>query len=147
MSAVARLKRALTRNVAETSDAPDDPRLRGRAYAIPFEDVWRAAHALAGGKLHGWRIVAADDREGIIEAEARTLVFRFVDDVTIRIRLDEDAQTRVDVRSASRKGRADLGANARRIARFFRALDRRLRKQAPRAPLFSAGEGVREPRA
>jgi len=47
-------------------------------------------------------------------------------DVRIRITLDRNGQTRVDLRSASRKGKGDFGVNARRIGRFLRALDRRL---------------------
>ena len=122
--------RALSRNYAETSVHEADPRLRGRTYAIPFEQVWQAACSLANGGLRRWRILQADDYEGIIQAEARTLVFGFVDDVLIRVYLDRDAQTRVDMQSRSRKGRVDFGTNARRIRRFFRALDRRLAQQA-----------------
>jgi len=121
--------RALTANVAETAPEAEDPRLRGRTYAIPFDAVWRAATDLAGS-LRGWTVTGSDDCEGIIQAEARTLVMRFVDDVTIRIRLDENAQTRVDMRSASRKGVGDFGTNARRIGRFMRLLDRRLVERA-----------------
>lgn len=121
-----RLGRALSRNRAQTAEHEADPRLRGRTYAIPFETVWQAALALASGGLSRWRVIESDDYEGVIQAEAKTLVWRFVDDVTISIRLDENAQTRVDATSASRYGHADLGANARRIGRFFRQLDRRL---------------------
>ena len=117
--------RALTANVAETAPEAADPRLRGRTYAIPFDAVWRAASDLAAGQ-RGWTITASDDYEGTIQAEARTLVMRFVDEVTIRIRLDDNAQTRVDMRSASRKGVGDFGTNARRIGRFMRLLDKRL---------------------
>ena len=59
-------------------------------------------------------------------AEARTALWKFVDDVWIRISLDELGLTRVDVSSQSRVGKADLGVNARRIARFLHALDRRM---------------------
>lgn len=123
-----RLGRGLTRNHAETSHNDADPRLRGRTYAIPFEQVWQAAVSLAGGGLRRWRIVQSDDYEGLIQAEARTLLWRFVDDVLITIKLDEDAQTRVDVQSRSRKGGADLGTNARRVAKFFKALDHKLKR-------------------
>ena len=123
-----RLGRGITRNHAETSFNDGDPRLRGRTYAIPFEQVWQASLALAGGGLRGWRILESDDYDGLIHAEARTLVLRFVDDVLITIRLDEDAQTRVDVQSRSRKGGADLGTNARRIGKFFKALDHKLKR-------------------
>ena len=115
--------RGLTTNVAETAQAHRDVRLRGRTYAIPFEDVWNAAHALAAGALPRWRITSADDEAGVIRAEAATLLRRKYDDVVIRITLDADAQTRVDARAAARQGRGDWGRNARRLKRFFRALD------------------------
>ena len=121
-----RIGYALTRNRAATGHDHWDPRLRGRTYHIPFETVWRAALALAGGELRRWKVVQSDDYEGVIEAEAKTFFMRYVDDVRIHIYLDEDAQTRVDVVSQSRKGRADFGTNARRAARFFRALDRKV---------------------
>lgn len=120
-----RFARALSRNHAETLIDDLDPRLRGRTYAIPFEKVWQAANKLAGGGLRGWKIVSSDDYEGVITAEVRSL-FGSVDDVVIRITLDENAQTRVDMESRARKRAADLGASARRIGRFMRILDRRL---------------------
>lgn len=115
----------LTQNRAFTDDEAADPRLRGRSYAIPFAQVWDAALQIAR-QTRGWTVTESDPRAGEIVAEARTRLWKFTDDVWIRISLDEDAQTRVDLTSASRKGGADLGANARRIARFLHALDRRL---------------------
>ncbi|MBI4538759.1 MAG: DUF1499 domain-containing protein [Gemmatimonadetes bacterium] len=122
-----RLFRALTRNVAETHPGEPDPRLRGRTYAIPFDEIWNAALKLAGGALPRWRLVHTDDREGVIRAKARTRVFRFVDDVVIHIGLDLNGQTRLDLRSRSRRGWVDLGMNARRIGRFCRRLDAAVR--------------------
>lgn len=129
-----RLIRGLRANVAQTAPDDPDPRLRGRTYAIPFDRVWNAARGLASGGLRRWQVVESDDYEGVIRATSTTFALRAVDDVEIRIGLDQDAQTRVDVRSASRKGVADLGTNARRIGRFLRALDKRLANNArPRA--------------
>jgi len=128
-----RLLRALSRNHAETAIDDRDPRLRGRTYAIPFEYVWQAASSLANGGLRRWHITGSDDTEGVIHAEAKTLVFRFVDDVVIDVKLDYDAQTRVDMQSKSRKGAIDFGANARRIGRFFRTLDRKLNPPVKKA--------------
>lgn len=120
-----RLWRALTRNHAQTDAASRDARLRGRTYSIPFARVWDTALALVRA-LPRWRLVSSDEDRGIIQAEARTRIFKFTDDVTIRIRLDENALTRVDMRSASRVGIGDLGTNRRRIAKFLRRLDQRL---------------------
>lgn len=116
---------ALTRNRAFTDPEADDPRLRGRSYGVPFARVWEAAHQIAQ-RTRGWTIVSSDPRTGEIVAEARTRLWKFTDDVWVRLSLDEDGQTRVDMASASRKGSADLGTNARRIARFLRTLDARL---------------------
>lgn len=121
-----RLIRALTENTAETDPRAPDPRLRGRTYAIPFEEVWQAALGLANGGLPRWRVVASDDDEGTIHAESATLVFKFVDDVHIHVGLDENGQTRVDLRSASRVGKGDLGRNPRTIGRFLDRMDQTL---------------------
>jgi hypothetical protein len=115
--------RGLTRNRAFTEDESPDPRLLGREYAVPFAAVWQAALQVAE-RTRGWTVTASDPRAGEIVAEARTALWKFTDDVWIRVSLDEDGQTRVDMTSASRVGSADLGTNARRIARFLHALDR-----------------------
>ena len=113
----------LTRNVAFTAPGAEDERLRGRTYAIPFEAVWQASLRLLGGGLKRWEIVESDDQEGIIRGAVRGRIERTGSAITVRIVLDANAQTRVDALSASRVGRADFGFNARRLHRFFRALD------------------------
>lgn len=130
MSAGMRVLRALTRNRARTSPVEADRRLRGITCAIPFERVWQSALALAK-RRRGWRVLEADDVQGRIRAEARTLL-RFTHDVEIDVTLDGNGQTRLDLISASRVGKADFGKNARRIARFLRALRKELGKR-PRA--------------
>jgi hypothetical protein len=58
----------------------------------------------------------------ILEATAPTPVFGFRDDVVVRL-VGTPQGTDVDLRSASGLGEHDLGQNARRIRRFFAALD------------------------
>jgi uncharacterized protein (DUF1499 family) len=118
------------RNRASTSPDAKSPKLRGRAYAVPFAQVWQAVVETAE-KRPRWTVTHADARAGELRAEARTLLWRFVDDVDVKVTLDGEGLTRVDVKSASRVGAYDLGVNARRIARFLHALDRRLRRPAP----------------
>ena len=85
----------------------------------PVEATW--ARALeAAGEL-GFEIVARNDPSHTFDAREATFLFRFVDDVVVRVR-PEGSGSRVDVRSKSRDGRGDLGANARRIERFLTAL-------------------------
>ncbi len=62
----------------------------------------------------GWEVIARDDASGRLEATDTTGVFRFVDDIVVRVRPD-GAGSVVDVRSTSRVGQSDLGANAERI--------------------------------
>jgi uncharacterized protein (DUF1499 family) len=69
----------------------------------------------------GWKIAAADASSGVIEATDTSRIFRFVDDIVVRVRPD-GAGARVDVRSKSREGRGDLGVNAARIRRLRDAL-------------------------
>lgn len=66
----------------------------------------------------GWEIVAKDANKGIIEAVETTLLWGFKDDVVIRIQA-VDAGSKIDLRSISRVGGSDLGANAARIERFI----------------------------
>ena len=127
----ARPERAHTRNRAETDPWSDDPRLWGRTYAIPFDRVWGTCMELATNWSR-WELLHSDDLAGMIQVLCTTLVFRFKDELEIRVRLDENALTRVDVRSRSTKGRRDFGVNARRIGRFLLRLDK----------LLGAGKGT-----
>jgi len=65
--------------------------------------------------------VAVVPAEGRLEATATTSWFAFKDDVVIRV-TPAAAGSRVDIRSKSRVGRSDLGANARRIRAFLAEL-------------------------
>ena len=122
--------KALTENSAQTHEVADDLRLRWRTYGVPFATVWDEIINMIDSHPR-WSLVRADEGTGLIHAEAKTLVFRFIDDVRFKLKLDKNALTRVDRWSASRKGTGDLGTNARRIGRFFRDLDRRLGVDQP----------------
>jgi hypothetical protein len=88
---------------------------------VAFDIARRAAIA------QGWRVlesVRPGGRSGAgrIEAVARTPVLRFSDDITIRVRPRADG-SRIDIRSASRLGSHDFGANAAWIAAFVDEVD------------------------
>ena len=78
--------------------------------------------ALAGGREMGGTIIDAAKAEGRNEATDETFWFGFRDDVVIRITPAAGTGSRVDVRSASRVGRSDLGKNAQRIRAFLERL-------------------------
>jgi len=82
-----------------------------RAYALALELV----------RDKGWEIVADEPKDSRIEAVDRSFLYGFKDEIIIRIAAS-DGGARVDLRSRSRIGRIDRGANARRIRAFLAAL-------------------------
>lgn len=74
-----------------------------------------------------WKVAATEPptskpvRTGTLEAVDITPVVGFTDDISIRVE-GAGGRTRVDVRSASRYGLADLGQNAQRVRRFLAEL-------------------------
>jgi uncharacterized protein (DUF1499 family) len=123
---------------------PDDPPAfaadpwgqgRDMAYPADFAPQQRAGYPdlapivlqLAPGDAHdhvvrlfeqnGWTITRNDPVALTLEATDTTPLFRFVDDISVRVRPD-GAGSVVDVRSKSRVGRGDLGANAKRIRKL-----------------------------
>jgi uncharacterized protein (DUF1499 family) len=80
------------------------------AMAVIAKRRWQVINARAPAAAQGGQPA----RDGYIEAVARTLIMGFRDDVAVRIRAVGDG-TRVDVRSSSRYGRHDFGANAARV--------------------------------
>jgi uncharacterized protein (DUF1499 family) len=69
----------------------------------------------------GWVIAMSNPDAGRLEATDTTAWFGFTDDIVVRL-TPWGTGTRVDVRSVSRYGTTDTGTNARRIRRFFTAL-------------------------
>jgi uncharacterized protein (DUF1499 family) len=74
--------------------------------------------AIDAARSLGWEVVASDAAAGRIEATDTTRWFGFKDDIVVRIRPDAEG-SRVDVRSVSRVGGSDIGANAKRIRKYL----------------------------
>ena len=66
----------------------------------------------------GLQIVAVDKGAGLVEATASTFWFGFKDDMVVRVVGDGEG-SKIDLRSMSRVGQSDVGANAARIVDFF----------------------------
>lgn len=81
----------------------------------PAETMQKAIDA---ARSLGWHVAASDAASGRLEATDTTMFFGFKDDIVVRIR-PEGTGSRVDVRSVSRVGLSDLGANAGRIRKFL----------------------------
>jgi uncharacterized protein (DUF1499 family) len=86
----------------------------------PPPAVFARARA-AAGRMPAWEITHEDAAAGVLEGVATSALFRFQDDLVIRVRA-RDGGSRVDMRSKSRDGRGDIGANAQRIRAFLAAL-------------------------
>ena len=126
--------------------AAADPANRGRDMSYPpaFADVQRACCAdlvpvhlpsppaaafamveLVAAGMPNWTITRQESPAGELEAVSTTPLFGFHDDIIVRVRPDPAGGSRVDMRSKSRVGQGDLGANAARIRAFEAALQAR----------------------
>ena len=92
------------------------PDLRPLELALPPAQAF--ARAAQAARERGWEITLLDEGAGRIQAVVTTRWFGFKDDVVIRI-TPAGRGSRVDMRSKSRVGRSDLGANAGRIREFL----------------------------
>jgi uncharacterized protein (DUF1499 family) len=92
-----------------------------RLSSAPAEAFARAK--TTADAMPGWLVTAADSESGRIEATATSKLFHFVDDIVIRVRPDPIG-ARIDMRSRSRVGQGDMGANAARIRAYFEALNK-----------------------
>jgi uncharacterized protein (DUF1499 family) len=113
-------------NDVETGRTPEYPDLEVRTYPRDVATVARAAQK-AVERLPRWTFVGAGQGPGGAEVKAvhKTLVFRFGDDVTVRVRAAGGRST-VSVRSRSRTGKWDFGER-RNIRELLAELDRELR--------------------
>jgi uncharacterized protein (DUF1499 family) len=134
----------ITTNLSDPPAFPNDPAGRGRDMSYPaafvpqvqqaYPDLMtlrvstEPAQALAlaeeTARSLGWEVVASDPAAGTLLAHDTSRVFRFVDDVVVRVRPGDGGGSLVDVRSKSRDGRGDLGINAQRIRAFAEKMPR-----------------------
>ena len=92
------------------------PELQTLTSELSGKEAHQIAFAVA--KNLGWDVYYNDPKQGQIEAVATTRWFGFKDDIVIRINASSDP-TQIDLRSVSRVGQGDMGANARRIQTFI----------------------------
>lgn len=95
------------------------PEVKPLVIAAPPREAMQ--RALDAARSMGWEVRSSDAASGRIEATDTTTWFGFRDDVIVRIRA-EGTGSRIDVRSVSRVGASDIGANAKRIREFLSRL-------------------------
>lgn len=88
-------------------------------YTTTVDTAWRKIkHAIVatGG-------IVITERQGYLHARYETSLLRFVDDVELR--LDENTRV-IHIRSGSRVGKSDLGANRKRVAHIRAAFNKQI---------------------
>jgi len=92
---------------------------------IAYDEITKGALYLYRGARHfaaGQRTLAMLNQYGLgLEAIDTAKWFGFQDDIVVRIKADGSG-SRIDIRSKSRVGNSDLGANAQRIREFTQRL-------------------------
>ena len=116
-----RLHTYLTTNVAELSDQARFPELQvrddARDAATLYADALRAVEKL------GWEVIKHDEApQQHIDAVVTSLLWKYRDDVAIRVVAQPNGGSRLYARAQSRVGKGDLGANARHLRELIEAV-------------------------
>ena len=123
-----RLSTYLNTNVAETTQDSPFPELRPHRYDAPpaliFDITRRAVERLR------WEVTGMNNDTHEITAVVTTKIWGFKDDVKIQIQPAQPSGSLLVVRSASRVGKGDLGANTRHVMDLVEVVDETVPKQA-----------------
>lgn len=116
--------RGLSINEVTTGETPEYPEVKAQRFVEPPGAVMRRAKAVAD-EMPGWQNCSVPEPMHY-QCEAVTPTLGFVDDVQIWVEPLGPTVTVLKVRSASRVGKGDLGANAKRILAFQAAVEESL---------------------
>jgi uncharacterized protein (DUF1499 family) len=94
------------------------------------EEVFKKAEIIVG-EVPTWQITNTDPQTRQIEGIATSSLFRFKDDFVIQVRPAEGGGSLIEMRSKSRDGKGDFGANYNRIQSFFRLIQGQPRGVTP----------------
>ena len=111
-------------NVAQTQPDHADARLRTRHYPCSLQtahEVVLATIPLLKSYGASWRVVS--DASNVVRAEVPVLIF--TDDLVVTMNAKQGGVV-LDVRSAARMGKSDLGENRRHVLQLLAALDEKL---------------------
>ncbi|MGH7878187.1 MAG: DUF1499 domain-containing protein, partial [Candidatus Binataceae bacterium] len=83
------------------------------------DDVFKKTEIIVG-ETPVWQITYTDPQNRQLEGVATSWLFRFQDDFVIQVRPAAGGGSFLEMRSKSRDGQGDFGANYNRIESFFR---------------------------
>src|ERR1043166_5382719 len=133
-----RLSTYLNTHVAETTEDSPFAELRLRHYEAPdgllFDIVRRAVQGLK------WEVIGSDASTKEMQAVVTTKVWHFQDDVSIQVRPAQPSGSVLWVRSVSRVGKGDLGANTRHVMDLIEAVNAIAPTQVLTPPQQKSGE-------
>lgn len=124
-----RLRHYLGRNTAITSNSPALPELQTREFDSPPEELYDDL-CLACRRL-GWSVTRQSSEIFSLDAIAPNRLVGFEEQVSIILTAAAHGsgfQSRLNIRSVSRFGIADFGANVRRIIELSAEIDKMLEK-------------------
>jgi uncharacterized protein (DUF1499 family) len=125
--AVERLKTYLGRNVAETREDHRFPELRTRAFPVSADEL--IEYTRRACERLGWEDIGEDPQQGRVRARIRSPLLGFVDDLAARAEAAQPGYAKLQVRSSSRIGRGDLGANARHVLDLYQMVEALIAEQ------------------
>lgn len=100
-------------HVSETSDNSILPEMKYPRFNISTDRLFEVTeHAV---KNLGWIIENSDSSTKEIKAIVQTKLFKFKDDIKLRIEKDDKSESRLYAHSSSRVGVGDMGANQKHI--------------------------------
>ncbi|MEV2384650.1 DUF1499 domain-containing protein [Paenibacillus larvae] len=121
------LKRTLVgivRSQETTGEKAKDPALKTRYYKLPGELVWNEVVTLIK-RTPGYKLLHEVKNVGEIVLEKKNMLGR-TQDITLTIIAVNPVITAIDIYSASRGSRGDLGSNYRAIRDLYNMFDKKL---------------------
>jgi len=115
-----RLSTYLTTNTAETADNHPFAELRTPVFSVNAEELYQRVLYVAAES--GWNVLASDSDNQDANFVVRTPIFMFEDDVYVQVKFINMNESSLYIQSSSRKGRADLAANAGHIQTLIKAI-------------------------
>lgn len=128
-----RLKTYFTTHVAETRENHPFPELRPRTFDIAPEILFRLT--LDTVSRRGWIHSSLGSTPHALSAVVTTPLWRFKDDVEIRVLTSHADQSFLYVRSESRQGKGDLGANLGRVMGLVTEIEERVEQYKNKSQL------------
>lgn len=112
-------------NVVETGKTPEYPNVIPMYYSTSPTRVLDEIQA-SFKALDKFDMVDADIENKVVKGTRKTRLFRFVDDIEVKVEANTEFVAKVTIKSSSRVGKGDFGQNARNINTFFTELNNRL---------------------